>query len=304
MALDPRQLKAFLAIAKTGSLGLAAETLHVTQPALSRIVRRLEAQLGVQLFERRSTGMELTSFGHALLPHATFLSEEAVLAIEQINSLRGLGQGTIRIGAVASAAIMLLPAVLEKVLEQWPNLHVQITEAVEDMLTVALTNNAIDVAISGSIQESEEIVLVAEHGFTDRYSVISSASNPLQQRHDLSMHDLAGTSWVMPSPDAEPRRQFNALISRLGVASPRVAVETRSPSVIKAMVAKTNFLGWLPEPLFATEQAAGLIRPLPVREMTPQRRFFVFRRRRNFMPPPVVKFLEALRSVDADARGP
>jgi len=299
MALDPRQLKAFVTIVKSGSLGLAAESLHVTQPALSRIIRRLETQLGVQLFERRSTGMELTSFGHALLPHATFLSEEAVLAIEQINSLRGLGQGTIRVGAVASAAIMLLPAVLEKVLGQWPNLHVQITEAVEDVLTAALTNNAIDVAIAGPIHESEDIVLVAEHTFTDRYSVISSATNPLQQRRELSMQDVADIPWVMPSAEAEPRRQFNALVARLGVASPRIAVETRSPSVIKAMVAKTNFLGWLPEPLFAAEQAAGLIKPLPVKEMTPQRHFSVFRRRRNFMPPPVVKFLEALLSIDA-----
>ena len=94
--------------------------------------------------------MELTSFGHALLPHATFLSEEAALALEQINSLRGLGQGTIRVGAVASVAIMVLPAVLDRMLTQWPNLHVQILEAVEDVLTVALTNNAIDVVITGS----------------------------------------------------------------------------------------------------------------------------------------------------------
>ena len=174
MALDPRQLKAFLTIVRLGSLGLAAEALHITQPALSRIVRRLESQLGVQLFERRTTGMELTSFGHALLPHATFLSEEAALAIEQINSLRGLGQGTIRIGAVASAATMLLPAVLERVLARWPNLHVQITEAVEDVLKVALASNAIDVVVSGLIEESEDVVQVAEHQFTDRYSVISA----------------------------------------------------------------------------------------------------------------------------------
>src|SRR4029450_5147200 len=100
MALDPRQLRAFLTIVRSGSLGLAAETLHVTQPALSRIIRRLEMQLGVQLFERRSTGMELTSFGQALLPHAMVLSEEAALAIAQINSLRGLGHGTVRIGAI------------------------------------------------------------------------------------------------------------------------------------------------------------------------------------------------------------
>ncbi|HEV7717250.1 MAG TPA: LysR substrate-binding domain-containing protein, partial [Steroidobacteraceae bacterium] len=64
-----------------------------------------------------------------------------------------------------------------------------------------------------------------------------------------------------------------------------------------AMVARTSYLGWLPEPLFATEQAAGLIKPLPVKEMASQRRFFVYRRRRSFMPPPVLKFLEALAAI-------
>jgi DNA-binding transcriptional LysR family regulator len=298
MALDPRQLKAFLAIVKTGSLGLAAESLHLTQPALSRIIRRLETQLGVTLFERRTTGMELTSFGHALLPHATFLSEEAALALEQINSLRGLGQGTIRVGSVASVAIMVLPAVLDRMLTKWPNLHVQILEAVEDVLTVALTSNAIDVVICGPIPESDEIVQVTEHKFTDRYSVICSAGNELQRRRNLTIHDIIDVPWVMPPAEAEPRRQFNALIGRLGAACPRVAVETRSPSVIKAMVAKTHFLGWLPEPLFAAEQAAGLIRALAVKEMDMQRRFFVYRRRRNFMPPPVVKFLESLKTLE------
>src|ERR1044071_10043526 len=134
MALDPRQLRAFLAIVRCGSLGLAAEALHITQPALSRIVRRLDEQLEVQLFERRTTGMELTAFGQALLPHATVLSAEGARALEQINSLRGLGHGTLRIGSVASAAITLLPPVLDRMLTHWPNLHVQITDAVEGVL--------------------------------------------------------------------------------------------------------------------------------------------------------------------------
>jgi DNA-binding transcriptional LysR family regulator len=299
MALDPRQLKAFLAVVDSGSLGLAAEALHVTQPALSRIVRRLETQLGVPLFERRTTGMELTSFGQALLPHAAVLSAEGARAIEQINALRGLGQGTLRIGAVASAAIMLLPAVLDRILTQWPNLHVQITEGVEDVLAVALTSNAIDVAISGPIPESQDIAQVAEHKFTDRYSVISAAAHPLQQRENLSIHDLVDQLWVMPSEEAEPRKQFMALVARLGVPPPRVAVETRYPAVIKALVARTRFLGWLPEPLFTAEAAAGVVKALPVNEMDMQRRFFVFRRRRSSMPPPVQKLLEALRNIEA-----
>jgi DNA-binding transcriptional LysR family regulator len=297
MALDPRQLRAFLTIVRSGSLGLAAETLHVTQPALSRIIKRLETQLGVQLFERRSTGMELTSFGQALLPHATVLSEEAAVAIDQINSLRGLGHGTLRIGAIGSVAITVLPTVLERMLTQWPKLHVQITEAVEDLLQVALTSNAIDIAISGPIPESPDIVLVGEQKFTDRYAVISSAAHPLQQKKRLTPADVMKVPWVMPPAEAEPRRQFSALIQKLGVAHPRVAVETRSPTVMKALIARTQYLGWLPEPLFASELAAGSIKPLHVAEMETRRRFYVYRRRRSFIPPPVQKFLETLAEI-------
>lgn len=302
MALDPRQLRAFLAIVRCGSLGLAAESLHITQPALSRIVRRLEDQLGVQLFERRTTGMELTAFGQALLPHATVLSEEAAVAIEQINSLRGLGHGTLRVGAVGSIAVTVLPAVLERMLGQWPKLHVQITEAVEDVLETALTHNTIDVAISGTMPESEDIMQVAEARFTDTYSVISAANHPLQKRRGLTIRDVLNVPWVMPSTEAEPRRQFNALMASLGVVPPRVVVETRSPGVIKAMIAQTDYLGWLPQPLFATERQAGLIRPLPLREMAFQRRFFVYRRRRSVMPPPLSKFLEMLLQQPAKSR--
>jgi DNA-binding transcriptional LysR family regulator len=242
--------------------------------------------------------MELTTYGHALLPHANCLNAEAALAIEQINALRGLGQGTLRIGAVGSVAVMLLPDVLDKILTQWPQLQVQITEAVEDVLEVALTNNAIDVAISGPLPESEEIVQVAEHRFTDRYAVISSAAHPLQQRRAVTKRDTIEYPWVMPSVDAEPRRQFNALVGKLGMVAPRIAMETRSPSVIKAIVAQTKFLGWLPEPLFRGEVTAGLLKTLPIQEMAMQRRFFVYRRRRNFVPPPVQKFLEALRTSE------
>lgn len=295
MALEPRQLRAFLAIVQTGSLGRAADTLHLTQPALSRLVKQMETQLRVQLFERRTTGMELTSFGEALLPYAEHLTEEADLAIEEINVRLGMGRGTVRVGAVASAAIMVLPAVLERIHATWPNLQLQIMEAVEDKLAAALAANDIDVALSGSLPESESVMRVAEHKFSDRSMVIAATSHPLQQRAKVSVADLATESWIMPSADAEPRKRFDELVERLGTAPQRVVVETRSPATIKAVVAQTRLLGWLPEPLFAAEQAAGLIRPLPCAELICERHFFVHRRRRNFMAPPLVQFLQALQ---------
>ena len=295
MALEPRQLRAFLAIVQTGSLGRAADTLHLTQPALSRVVKQMETQLRVQLFERRTTGMELTSFGEALLPYAEHLTEEADLAIEEINVRIGMGRGTVRIGAVASAAVMVLPALLEKIHATWPNLQLQIMEAVEDKLAAALAANDIDVVLSGPIPESDAVMRVAEHKFSDRSMVIAATTHPLQERASLSVHDLAAESWIMPSADAEPRKQFDAVIDRLGAARPQVAVETRSPSTIKAVVAQTRLLGWLPEPLFAAEQAAGLLRPLPCPDLVLERHFFAYRRRRNFMAPPLLQFLHALQ---------
>jgi len=297
MSLDPRQLRAFLAVVGTGSLGRAAEALHLTEPAVSRIVKRLESQLQVQLFERRTTGMELTSFGQALLPYANLLDAEADHAVDEINALRGLDRGTLRIGAVASAAIMILPGVLDRILVRWPGLQIQITEAVEDKLADGLANNTIDIVISGAIPESADIVQAGEQKFSDRYMVIASASHPLQGRKTLSMRDLEGLPWIMPAAEAEPRRLFNSLVSRLGVPAPIISVETRSPAAIKAMVAHTSFLGWLPEPLFRAEQEAGLILPLPVPEMTVPRHFFVYRRRRNFTSPVMRKFLDELRNA-------
>jgi DNA-binding transcriptional LysR family regulator len=295
MALEPRQLRAFLAIVQTGSLGRAADALHLTQPALSRVVRQMETQLRVQLFERRTTGMELTSFGEALLPHAEHLMEEAALAIEEINVRLGLGRGKVRVGTVASAAVMVLPALLDSVHAAWPNLQLQIVEAVEDKLASALAGNDVDVVLSGAIAENEEIVRVAEHKFSDRSMVIAASRHPLQSRHDLSLRDLEAMSWVMPATDAEPRKRFDALVRSAGLAPAKVVVETRSPATIKAVVAQTQLLGWLPEPLFAAERAAGMINPLRCPELVCERQFFVYRRRRNFMSPPLAQFLRALQ---------
>jgi len=186
--------------------------------------------------------------------------------------------------------------VLERILTQWPNLHVQITEAVEDMLETALANNSIDVVISGPIRESDEIMQVGDFRFSDRYSAISAANHPLQKRRELTLADLAAERWVMPPEEAEPRKQFVALAMRMGAGAPRVAVETRYPAVIKALVAGTRFLGWLPEPLFAAEESAGLLKKLAVKQLSIARRFHVYRRRRSAIPPPVQKFLDALRS--------
>jgi DNA-binding transcriptional LysR family regulator len=294
MSLTSRPLAAFLAVAEQGSLGRAAAALNVTQPALSRIIRRLEADLGAPLFERHSTGMLPTSFGQALLPYAQLIQAEAGNAEREIAALRGLDRGLVRVGAIGSAAMMLLPDAIDRMLRRWPGLRVRLVEAVEDQLAQALIHNEIDIAIAGELEETDDIVRVAAQEFADRCDVIAAVGHPLQQASPLDPRQLLEHPWVMPPKEATPRRQFTRLMQGIGFEPPAATVETRSIGVIMTLVAGHGFLGWMPQPLYASAEVAGLVRPLPLPALSLRRRFHLYRRRRGILPPPALRLIEAL----------
>ncbi|MFW2464365.1 LysR family transcriptional regulator, partial [Burkholderia pseudomallei] len=200
MTFDLRQLRAFTTIAASGSLGRAADALHVTQPALSRILKRLEEQIGAPLFERHSKGVQLTAIGEALLPHATLLQHEAEHAREEIDALRGLAKGTIKVGAVGSIASLVLPVALGRVLDRWPNLRVVIVEGVWDRLVDALLTHEIDIALSTRVPDTDEVVAIAECRWDDVSHVVAAPDHPLRAaaRAPLTLADTRAARWAIP----------------------------------------------------------------------------------------------------------
>jgi DNA-binding transcriptional LysR family regulator len=98
----------------------------------------------------------------------------------------------------------------------------------------------------------------------------------------------------MPPKGSTPRTLFDALVREHGLAPPRVAIETTSPNAIVSFVSRTRSLGWLPKPLFAHEEALGLVRPLPLAEFELVRRFMIYRRPHGLLPAAASKFIEEL----------
>lgn len=296
MAFDHRQIAAFLAIVGQGSLGRAAETLHVSQPALSRLVKRLEVQVGAPLFERYSKGMALTPIGHALLPHARLMQREADAAVEEIRALRGLAKGTIRVGAIASIASLALPQAIGRVLEGFPNLRVQVLEGVWDRLAEALVKHEIDLALDVAKPDSEDIVAIADCHWEDSSHVVAAATHPLQQRTDLRLADTLAERWAVTPQGTGPFEHLRQTFAAQGLGLPNVVVETRSITVLKSLVGGAGFLGWMAAPIWAAERAAGLIRALPLQPAIDARRTLsAFRRRQGLLPAPAQKLVEALR---------
>lgn len=294
MALDPRQLEAFLAVVNTGSLSRGAEQLNVTQPALSKIIKRLESRLGAQLFERHAAGMELTMFGEALLPYAIFLDSESRHAIHQINALRGLDSGLLRIGTLVSVAVSILPAIVMRINARHPNLKIEIVQDMQDGLANLLRTNKLDVVIADEIQDTDNIVNIGKQDFSDAHVPIAANNHPLAQRESIDLKDVEGAIWVGPKSDMRPRRQFEELFKNHGLRTPNVHVECNQPSTVMAIVMQTQLLGWLPAPMVEPEVKAKRLVTLDIPELVMERTFYVYRRERSFVSPQIHSFVNAL----------
>ena len=295
MAYDLSKLEAFTATVAAGSLGRAAMTLHVTQPALSRIIRRLEASVGAPLFERHARGMQLTDIGRALLPHAQLLQREAQVAREEIDAIRGVAKGTIRVGAVASISGPVLSGLLERVLERWPGLRVQVLEDVWNNLAEALVRHDVDVVLGVEVADTDDVTSIKDCRWQDTISVVAAKTHPVRRKRRLELADTLQQPWAFMPRGTEPYQQLQRMFAASGLGVPDIVVETRSAVVLKSLVAHSGFLSWLPEPMYGAERKAGLILSLRIPRSTDTRTLTAFRRRAGLLPGPAVKLLEELR---------
>ena len=136
--VELRQLKYFLGILKHGNFNRAADALFVTQPALSKSMRTLEEDLGVELLERTASGVIPTPYGRILANYATLACQELQRAIEEITALSTQGSGRIIVGASTAILRYLLPTTFEHLSELNANLEVVIREGLRDQLHMQL----------------------------------------------------------------------------------------------------------------------------------------------------------------------
>lgn len=294
-----QELRAFLAVVEAGSLGKAAETLSITQPALSRIVKRLETDVGEPLFERHSGGMRVTVYGKALLPHAQLLHREETIARDEIKRMRGLATGVLRIGVTAGASAYFLPKALGEFLDKWPSIAVEVVEGIWDDLTCALASYQVDLVLAPESSESAQIVSAKNCTWHEKMSVVVGAAHPLRGRSAVRMKDLAEERWCFVPQATEPHNRLSRLFETKGLRPPVMAVTSTSIPLLKSLVAYAGFVSWLTAPMYSAEVKAGMIHELHVDELDHGRRFAAYQRREGILPRPAASFLDEVRTLAA-----
>ncbi|AMN40509.1 LysR family transcriptional regulator [Rhodoplanes sp. Z2-YC6860] len=303
MTIDYRGLNAFLNVARLGSVGAAASTLSLTQPAVSRTLRKLEQQLGVQLFVRHSTGMELTAFGRSLLPHAAALESGYHRALEEIDLLRGVSKGLARVGILPSLVPGVLPMVIKRVRETTPGLQLHVVEGPNHQLTRALVRGEIDFAIAAVTPNLLDENIRATPLATDEIRIVVRAAHPVLKMKTPTLQSLRDYDWALQERGGTIWRHFQALFAAANLELPTVAFTANSIETLTTVLASSNLVSLLPQVAIHDEGKHGALRAVPLRGARWRRELAVLRRVNTAMLPGVsavlAEFRRALASTSA-----
>lgn len=233
--MDPRRLLTFREVARQRSFSRAAETLSLTQSAVSQQVAALERQLGARLLHRRPGGLRLTSPGERLLEHASAIADRLTLADAQIAEEVAAERRELRVGAFPSALATIVPAALSAVLATSPDLHVSVVQGRTDALARGVRDGALHLAVAfqDAYSARHEHPGTRRHDlFTEPMVAVLPPHHRLRRRDPIALSDLAHEPWTAPSR--------NGLISRACARAgftPRIAYLSSDPLSISAIVA-------------------------------------------------------------------
>lgn len=302
MTIDHRELAVFLNVARLGSVGAAAGAMSLSQPALSRTLRRLERQLGVTLFVRHSTGMELTTYGRSLLPHAELLTNGLRRAVDEIDQLRGASKGVVRVGILPSLVPDHLPNVLTNVLRKLPGVQLQIIEAPNHHLTFALLRGEIDFAIAAVSSDIAEDSIRVSTLVEDEMCIVTRDKHPLLAKKKVTPADLRPYVWALQEKGGVIWRDFRAMFNRLNLEPPTVSVTANSIQTLKAVIMCGDLLTILPRISIQSEEKSGTLHSIPLREAIWRRQLAIFRRAGGPVLPATNLVMAEFRRVLTSAR--
>ncbi len=190
MSLTLKQLRYFSALAETLHFGRAAKLCHITQPALSMQIRDLEANLGLTLIERGSSGLLLTQEGHEVAKRA----HDILLAVQDLTEVASHNRhplsGKLRLGVIPSVGPYLLPKILPQIHESYPELQLNLRESQTRYLIDDLIDGHLDLLILALPVEPDDIETMPL--FDDQFSVALPPEHPLSSRKKIDQNELGG----------------------------------------------------------------------------------------------------------------
>ena len=275
-----RQLRAFEAVARHLSFSRAAQELHLTQPAVSTLVKQLEGHAGLALLEQLGKKIYLTSAGERMLRHARAIIAELREAQDAMAQLKGITGGTLNV-AVISAGDYFFPRLLAEFLRRNGGVNVNLAVYNRAELLQQLANNLTDLAVM--VRPPEQIDTVNESFAPHPYVIVASPQHPLAAKRRIAVSALVPEPFVIRERGSDTWNSMREAFGR-DFAKLRIAMEIRSTETIKQAVMAGMGIAFLSAHTIALEQRLGQLVVLDVVGFPAWFDWFVVHRRNKHLP--------------------
>ncbi|EBW4675607.1 LysR family transcriptional regulator [Salmonella enterica] len=258
-----RHLHTFVAVAQQGTLGRAAETLNLSQPALSKTLNELEQLTGTRLFERGRLGAQLTVPGEQFLTHAVKVLDALNTAGQVLNRKEDASADVVRIGALPTAALGILPAVIGRFHQQQKSTSLQVATMNNTMLLAGLKSGEIDLGI-GRMSDPELMSgLNYELLFLESLKLVVRPGHPLLQE-TITLSRVMEWPVVVSPKGTVPRQNAEALLQSQGCKMPAGCIETLSASLSRQLTVDYDYVWFVPSGAVKEDLRQATLVSLPV----------------------------------------
>jgi DNA-binding transcriptional LysR family regulator len=285
-----RQLTAFHTVARLGSVSLAADELHLTQPAVSIQIAALEASAGTPLLQRTGRGIRLTEAGELLAGYANRIVDLWREAGEEMATLQGVFTGTLRVGTVTTAEY-LLPPLLVAFINERPKVKIKLQVGNRDEIVRMLAGQEIDIAIMG--RPPAELKTDSRAFARHPMAFLAAPTDPLMSVPRLTLAEVAETRILVRERGSGTRTTVERVFKDQGLPL-RIGSELSSNEAIKRMCAAGFGIAFLSMHTCVLEIKAGLLALLPLPDNPIERDWYVMHLASRQLPHVALAFEEFL----------
>lgn len=289
--MEIHQLRYFLAVAEVGSFSGGARRCHVAQPSLSQQIKKLEEELGYQLFDRLGRTIALTEAGEAMLPRARKVLEGVREIEENLKHDLEEGCGSLAVGAIPTMAPYILPRATRQFLRSYPKVSLTLREDLTEHLIDALLNGELDLAVLSTPIDHDAVQM--EVLFRERFLLAVSSKDKLATKKKVRIQDLQDCPTILLDEMHCLGRQVQEFC-RVMKLRQTVACHSAQLLTVQHMVALGMGVSLVPE-MAASSDRQKVRTYLPIGERDPGREIAVARRTGRSRSHLVEEFIDLLR---------
>lgn len=260
-SFDLVRLRAFVTVAEAGSITLAAQRLGVAQPALSASIKRLEQDLGVQLFERLPRGMTLSRYGRAMLPQVYDVFGRLDAMRATLGEIATEPSGEVSIGLPPSASVVLTQPLLQALRSAFPKVQLRLVEAMSGYLYDWVEAGELDIAITFNGTDTETVL--SRPIFREEMMLIGAAAAMQDLPEPYPIERIADLPLIVTSARHTLRSNLENQIEARGLKL-NIRLEIDAGQQLVRMVSAGEGYGVFAQSAFATELTRGEVRAIPL----------------------------------------